>query len=271
MARWGGRSEIVTTPQRPRNKSVKIFRFRLNRGVFRRPKWEHAFVPKATGNYKGAVAEAKIAAAAIELGVSVLKPMSEHGRYDLVFDLGERLVRVQCKWANRKGDVVSVYVGGSYLSPNGYVRSTYAAEEVDAIAAYCGDLDRCYLLPIGLVAGQYSVHLRLAPARNGQRAGLHFADEHLFSGAVAQLGERRHGMAEATGSSPVSSIPKVGAGTEVVGAHDFRCLFGWYAQQAAAGHEILVTRRGKPYVRLVSARDQLDLERAAHNSGPAGP
>jgi hypothetical protein len=50
----------------------------------------------------------QIAAAAIELGVSVLKPMSEHGRYDLVFDLGERLLRVQCKWANRKGDVVSV-------------------------------------------------------------------------------------------------------------------------------------------------------------------
>jgi prevent-host-death family protein len=219
------------------------------------------FVKAESGNHKGAVAEAKIAAAAIELGVSVLKPMSEHGRYDLVFDLGERLVRVQCKWANRKGDVVSVYVGGSYLSPNGYVRSTYAADEVDAIAAYCGgDLDECYLLPIELVAGQYSVHLRLAPARNGQRAGLHFANEYLFSGAVAQLGERRHGMAEATGSSPVSSTPQARAGTEVVGAHDFRCLFGWYAQQAAAGHEILVTRRGKPYVRLVPARDQLALE-----------
>ena len=93
---------------------------------------------KETSNHKGAVAEAKIAAAAIELGVPVLKPMSEHGRYDLVFDLGERLLRVQCKWANRKGDVVSVYVGGSYLSANGYVRSTYAADEIDAVAAYRG-------------------------------------------------------------------------------------------------------------------------------------
>ena len=226
---------------------------------------------KETSNHKGAVAEAKIAAAAIKLGVPVLKPMSEHGRYDLVFDLGERLLRVQCKWANRKGDVVSVYVGGSYLSANGYVRSTYAADEIDAVAAYCGDLDECYLLPIELVAGQYGVHLRLAPARNGQRAGLHFANQYLFSGAVAQLGERRHGMAEATGSSPVSSTSQATAGAEVVGAHDFRCLFGWYVQQAAAGHEILVTRRGKPYVRLVPARDQLDVEAAACNGGPAGP
>jgi prevent-host-death family protein len=61
------------------------------------------------------------------------------------------------------------------------------------------------------------------------------------------------------------------AGAEVVGAHDFRCLFGWYAQQAAAGHEILVTRRGKPYVRLVPARDQLDVEVASRNGGPARP
>ena len=209
------------------------------------------------------MAEAKIAAAAIELGVSVLKPMSEHGRYDLVFDIGERLLRVQCKWANRKGDVVSIYFGGSYLSPQGYVRSTYTADEVDAIAAYCAELDECYLLPIELVAGQYGMHLRLAPARNGQRAGLHFADEYLFSGAVAQLGERRHGMAEATGSNPVSSTAQTVPDSEIVGAHDFRCLFGWYAQRAAAGHEIMVTRRGKPYVRLVPATDQLALESAS--------
>ena len=224
-----------------------------------------------TGNYKGAVAEAKIAAAAVELGVTVLRPISEHGRYDLVFDVGDQLLRIQCKWANRKGDVVSAYVGGNYLSRNGYVRSTYGADEIDAIAIYCGEIDECYWLPIELVAGQYAVHLRLAPAKNGQRAGLHFADQYLFSGAVAQLGERRHGMAEATGSSPVSSTSQTGPEADVVGAHDFRCLFGWYAQRAAAGHEILVTRRGKPYVRLLPARDQLELDAAGNNDGPAGP
>src|SRR5436189_2132226 len=85
----------------------------------------HTFVHRETGNHKGAVAEAKIAAAAIELGIPVLKPVSEHGRYDLVFEMGTRLLRIQCKWANRRDDVVVVYVGGSYLSPRGYVRTTY--------------------------------------------------------------------------------------------------------------------------------------------------
>jgi prevent-host-death family protein len=48
-------------------------------------------------------------------------------------------------------------------------------------------------------------------------------------------------------------------------------LFGWYAQRAAAGHEILVTRRGKPYVRLVPAREQLALKPSPRNGGSAEP
>ena len=55
-----------------------------------------------SSNRKGAVAEAKIAAAAMELAIPVLKPVAEHGRYDLVFEVASRLLRVQCKWAARK-------------------------------------------------------------------------------------------------------------------------------------------------------------------------
>jgi antitoxin (DNA-binding transcriptional repressor) of toxin-antitoxin stability system len=220
----------------------------LLKAIPRRVLWEHAFVHRDSGNHKGAVAEAKIAAAAIELGIPVLKPMSEHGRYDLVFEIDDQLLKIQCKWATRKGEVVAIHLGGSYLSPRGYVRSTYGSDEIDAVAAYCRDLERCYLLPIHLVAGQYGIQLRLAPPKNSQRAALHWAADYQLHGAVAQLGERRRGTAEATGSSPVSSTPREEC--EQVGAHQFRNLFGWYAERAAAGEEFLITHRGKPYVRL---------------------
>jgi hypothetical protein len=58
-------------------------------------------------NHKGNVAEAAIAAAAIKLGVDVIKPLVEHTRYDLIFDLRPRLLRVPCKWAPLKDDVMS--------------------------------------------------------------------------------------------------------------------------------------------------------------------
>jgi hypothetical protein len=53
-----------------------------------------------TTDQKGAIAESAIVHEAIKLGVDVYKPLSEGGRYDLIFDVGSALLRVQCKWAN---------------------------------------------------------------------------------------------------------------------------------------------------------------------------
>ena len=50
-----------------------------------------------TTNQKGAVAEAKIAAAALDLGLEVYRPVFEGGRYDLILGLETTLLRVQCK------------------------------------------------------------------------------------------------------------------------------------------------------------------------------
>jgi hypothetical protein len=98
-----------------------------------------------------------------------------------------------------------VYTGSSRHTPHGYVRSTYNADEIDAIAAYSPDTGRCYFMPIADVAGRWVVHLRLAPTANNQQVAIKYAAEYEF-GAIAQLGERCHGMAEVEGSSPSSSI-----------------------------------------------------------------
>ena len=114
-------------------------------------------------NQKGAIAEAEIAAAAIRLGVPVLRPVHEHGRYDLGFELGGRILRVQCKWASldREAGVVKMSLHTSRRSPTGgYIRTSYGEHEVDLVAGYCADLDRCYLLPITLVAGRRAIYLR---------------------------------------------------------------------------------------------------------------
>ena len=84
------------------------------------------------------------------------------------------------------------------------MRSTYDPSEVDAIAAYSPDTGRCYLVPIADVAGRHVVHLRLQRAANNQEVAIKYAAQYEF-GAIAQLGERRHGMAEVEGSSPSSS------------------------------------------------------------------
>jgi len=112
------------------------------------------FVTEHNPNHKGNVAELAIAKEAAALGLSVLKPLTEHEVYDLAFDVGERILRVQCKWATFNGDVIHVHVGRCRTTLRGQIRSTYRESEIDALAAYCDKLDRCYLLPVGMVAGQ---------------------------------------------------------------------------------------------------------------------
>lgn len=208
-------------------------------------------------NRKGNVAELAFAFQAANLGLVVYHPLTEHGRADLVIGIGGRLLRVQCKWGARKDDIIVVNLETSRRCRDGYVRTRYTADEVDAIGVYCEELDSCYLIPIEMASGKAAMHLRLAPARNGQRAALNWAEQYRL-GAVAQLAERRRGTAEARGSNPLSSIPSESS-EEVtdnvidVGAHQFRNHFGYYMEQAAAGAEVVVSRRGQPYVRMLGS------------------
>jgi hypothetical protein len=159
---------------------------------------------KLSTSQKGAIAEARIMAAAIELGIPVLKPLVEGLRYDLVLELGTRLVRTQCKWANRENDVVVVRGRTCRHTPHGYLRTSYSASEIDGIAAWCPETHECYFIPIEEIAGRRSMSLRLAPARNNQELLVHWAADYQL-GAIAQLGERLTGSQEAGGSSPPSS------------------------------------------------------------------
>lgn len=208
-------------------------------------------------NRKGNVAELAIAKEAAGLGLSVLKPLTEHERYDLVIELGGRLLRVQCKWGSCDGDVICVRVVSSYHSPTrGYVNSSYDESQIDAVGVYCGDLDRCYLLPVSLVAGHQAVHLRISEPRNKQRAAINFAAKYEL-GAVAQgksdaLAARRSRVrippaplfAGAAGS--VDQFDLSGR----VGMDEFYAKLAQYVRRAEAGDDVVVTRWGRPVARL---------------------
>ena len=209
-------------------------------------------------NRIGAIAETAIAAELVQLGYDVLRPLVE-SRYDLAVDLGGRLIRIQCKTAPTRGERIVVRARTCRRTAGGVLHGTYSPDEVDVIAAYSPKLERCFAVPMGVFGPGGTVYLRTTPTRNGQRAGLHFAEEYTL-GAIAQLEERLGGTQKVVGSSPTSSTsdPR-DAGTVVVGAHEFRNRFGWYMERAAAGEPILITRRGRPHLRLSSAVPELRM------------
>ncbi len=141
---------------------------------------------KLTTDQKGAIAEAKIAASAIELGVGVSKPLAPL-RYDLIFDVGKQLIRVQCKWASLERDTLTIRCRRCRRGPSGFVHRGYEDDEVDAFAAYCLDVDRCYFITVDRVARRTNVLLRLAPTRNNQQALVNWAKDYEFDATLSQL------------------------------------------------------------------------------------
>src|SRR6476646_7077627 len=206
-------------------------------------------------NVKGAVAEQAIVLAATKLGVPVLRPVAEHGRTDLALEIGGYLWRVQVKWGqlSSKRDVVVVRISTCRCTPRGYIRSTYSEYEVDLFAVYCGELDRCFLLPAHLLATKTCVSLRVAPPANGQQSCINLGDDFIFDGAVAQLARARDWQSRGRGfeSPQLHSSPAPDAPT-LVSADSCRMHLGHWIDRVAAGEDVLVTRRGKPMIRLTS-------------------
>jgi hypothetical protein len=140
-----------------------------------------------TTDQKGAIAETAITHAAIKLGVNVYKPVMEGGRYDMIFDLPAGLLRVQCKWAPKQRDVIVLRCYSNRRNRHGLLRRVYTDREIDAFAAYCPEIDACYLLPIDLFSGRTQVFLRLTPCRNNQKVGVNWAADFEFAATLSRL------------------------------------------------------------------------------------
>ena len=140
-----------------------------------------------TTDQKGAIAEHAIIGEALRLGVDVYTPCFEGGRYDLIFGVGAKLLRIQCKWASVTKDVVVIRSYSNRRGANGFIKRSYSSSEIDALAAYCSELERCFLVPISRIDGRPTVHLRVAPARNNQVRGVNRADDFDFADTLRAL------------------------------------------------------------------------------------
>ena len=118
--------------------------------------------------------------------------------------IGRTLLRVQCKWAPRQGEVVFIRCYSCRRARDGMRVRRYTAAEIDGYAAYCAETDRCYYLPIASFGDRRAIQFRLAPTRNNQRSGVHWASEYEFAATIGeQLLLRGHSSAgRASGWQP---------------------------------------------------------------------
>lgn len=138
-----------------------------------------------TTNQKGAVAEAAITLEAVKLGIGVYRPLGDE-RCDLIFDVRPRLLRIQCKWATRYGDVIIARLYSARRARDGLRRMFYSATEIDAFAVYCDDTKSCFFFSLE-DAAQNEMRLRLAPTRNSQAKGIRWAKDYEFAARLGSV------------------------------------------------------------------------------------
>ncbi len=160
-----------------------------------------------TTNQKGAIAEAAVMQEAIDLGLGVWLPFAEEP-YDLILDLRPGLLRVQCKQAVLRGDVINIGTCvaaaiGTDCSSASTSRTRSTSSRPTAPIPTAATCSRTSCRSTG----------RLEPAKNNQVRGIRWARDYEFratltriAGPIAQLGERVAGSHEVAGSSPAGSI-----------------------------------------------------------------
>ena len=120
--------------------------------------------------------EAAILAALVGAGKRVVLPFGEQRRYDLAFEEGSRLIKVQCKtgWLR---------AGAIHFRTHSLVHGTIRdyLSDIDLFAVYCHEIGQAYLVPVRDVPSKSRATLRLDPPKNGQSQKIRWADQYLVS------------------------------------------------------------------------------------------
>jgi hypothetical protein len=126
----------------------------------------------------GEVSRTQIIAALTFQGKTVLVPLGDHQRYDLVVEDGGRFLRVQCKTGRFAHGAVVFYPCSidSRSKQGGCVRKGYRGE-VDFFGVYCPELKTSYLVPVGH-ASATGCYLRIDPPKNGQKKRIRWATDY---------------------------------------------------------------------------------------------
>lgn len=96
---------------------------------------------------KGDTAELRVAAAIRELDYTILFPFTENQRYDIAVDTGSEFLKVQIKYVSLKDGKAKVSCYGPNSTKSGNNTTFYTEDDIDGIAAFCGETGECYWIP----------------------------------------------------------------------------------------------------------------------------
>lgn len=134
---------------------------------------------------KGNITELEVLTYITKLGYQVSIPFGDRERYDQIWDIKGKLLKIQVKTSRLSDD--SSYIVFSCRSNTKVqgktVHSRYTKNEIDYFATFWDD--RCYLVPVEETSTDK--RLRFEPPKNGQTKGITFAQDYLVEEVLKRL------------------------------------------------------------------------------------
>ena len=115
----------------------------------------------------------RILAAFVERGFEVLLPWGTNHRYDMVLEVGDRFLRIQCKTGRLKFGTVEFSARSVRSNTATTLMRTYVGE-IDYFAVYCPANRGVYVVPCD-ESTRSNVVLRVEPATNNQNKRIRWA------------------------------------------------------------------------------------------------
>jgi len=130
----------------------------------------------------GETSEARILYELKSLGYTVSTPFGDNAKYDLIFDAGSELHRVQIKTGKLQDNgVVSFKTRtAGHNNTEGTYHKEYDSDDVDLFIVFCPQNDGIYAIDIE-EAPDSQMSIRTEPAGNGQTKGVNMASDYKLS------------------------------------------------------------------------------------------
>ena len=111
-------------------------------------------------NTIGKLTELKVLTYVTELGYSISIPFGDKDRYDQIWDVNGKLLRIQIKtsrWKNEQQKSIIFSCKTSYARSSGVRQHIYTKDDIDFFATYWNN--KVYLVPVGQCSSQKTLHL----------------------------------------------------------------------------------------------------------------
>ena len=131
---------------------------------------------------KGDIAELKVIEWCLQNGYVPLTPFggANRCRYDIAYDTGEKIIRVQVKCRSLYKDKLVIQIVKQQNGRHGLTLK-YTEDEFDQLIVYCPDTNSLYEIPFELFGEQTLLTFSTTPTKNNQQSGVKTLNDYLLT------------------------------------------------------------------------------------------